>query len=121
MLCQPSTTTATPSFHAPLPSIRFQTPSPPNITQTTGCPTSASNNTLAANNTSQSGQYSDGQYRISSSSAYKNKSPEIHDLIRFQNAVMMKYNHTHDQHFKNIADALKPQIEEKIREFNRNN
>lgn len=51
------------------------------------------------------------------SSAYK-KSPEIHDLVRFQNAIMTKYYQTQDLHFKNIADALKPQIDEKIRAFN---
>lgn len=54
-------------------------------------------------------------------SPYKHSSPELHDLIRFQNAIMMKYHHTHDQHFKNIAEALQPQIEDKIRDFHRNN
>lgn len=55
-------------------------------------------------------------------SVYQNKSPEIHNLIRFQNAIMMKYYQTQDPHFKNVANALKPQIEDKIRAFNvRNN
>lgn len=49
------------------------------------------------------------------------KSPEIHDLMRFRNAVMLKYVQTHDAHFKNMANALTPQIEDKIREFNRTN
>lgn len=49
------------------------------------------------------------------------KSPEIHDLIRFQRAIMQKYAHTQDPHFKNMANALKPQIEDKIREFNKYN
>lgn len=53
-------------------------------------------------------------------SIYK-KSPEIHDLMRFRNAVMQKYVQTHDTHFKNMANALTPQIEAKIREFNRTN
>lgn len=47
------------------------------------------------------------------------KSPEIHDLLRFRNAVMAKYVQTNDAHFKNMANALTPQIEDKIREFNR--
>lgn len=34
---------------------------------------------------------------------------------------MMKYYQTQDPHFKNMADALKPQIEDKIREFNKRN
>lgn len=55
------------------------------------------------------------------SSAFQKKSPEIHDLIRFQNAIMMKYYQTQDPHFKNMANALKPQIEDKIREFNQRN
>lgn len=45
------------------------------------------------------------------------KSPEINDLVRFQQAIMLKHVQTQDQHFKNIADALTPQIEEKIRAF----
>lgn len=49
------------------------------------------------------------------------ESPEIHDLIRFQNAIMLKYMQTQDEHFKNMANALKPQIEDKIREFNKIN
>lgn len=49
---------------------------------------------------------------------YKN-SPEIHDLMRFQNAIMNKYVQTHDAYFRDMANALTPQIEDKIREFNR--
>lgn len=49
---------------------------------------------------------------------YKN-SPEIHDLVRFRNAVMNKYVQTHDAHFRDMANALTPQIEDKIREYNR--
>lgn len=49
------------------------------------------------------------------------KSTEINDLMRFRSAVMMKYTQTHDAHFKNMANALTPQIEDKIREFNRIN
>lgn len=45
------------------------------------------------------------------------KSPEINDLVRFQQAIRLKYEQTQDQHFKNIFDALTPQIEEKIRAF----
>lgn len=45
------------------------------------------------------------------------KSPEINDLVRFQQALMLKYIQTKDQHFKNIFDALTPEIEEKIRAF----
>lgn len=45
------------------------------------------------------------------------KSPEIYDLVRFQQAIMLKYVQTEDEHFKNISDALTPQIEEKIRAF----
>lgn len=54
-----------------------------------------------------------------SSNMYYKKSPEIHDLMRFRNAVMLKYVQTNDAHFKNMANALTPQIEDKIREFNR--
>lgn len=50
-------------------------------------------------------------------STYKHESPEIHDLIRFEHAIMQKYRSTRDQHFKNIAEALRPQIEEKIRAY----
>lgn len=53
--------------------------------------------------------------------SFYNRSPEIHDLVRFRNAVMQKYVQTHDAHFKNMANALTPQIEAKIREFNRAN
>lgn len=49
---------------------------------------------------------------------YKN-SPEINDLVRFQNAIMHKYVQTHDSYFRDMANALTPQIEDKIREFNR--
>lgn len=45
------------------------------------------------------------------------KSPEIYDLVRFQKAIMLKHLETQDQHFKNMYDALTPQIEEKIRAF----
>lgn len=45
------------------------------------------------------------------------KSPEIYDLVRFQKAIMLKHIQTQDQHFKNMYDALTPQIEEKIRAF----
>ncbi|KAJ6649872.1 hypothetical protein Bhyg_05113 [Pseudolycoriella hygida] len=45
------------------------------------------------------------------------KSPEIHDLVRFQQAVMWKYIQTKDLHFKNMFESLTPQIEEKIRAF----
>ncbi len=45
------------------------------------------------------------------------KSPEIYDLVRFQQAIMVKYMQTKDQHFMNMYDALTPQIEEKIRAF----
>lgn len=45
------------------------------------------------------------------------KSPEIYDLVRFQQAIMLKYVQTQDEHFKNMANALTPQIEEKIRAF----
>jgi len=45
------------------------------------------------------------------------KSPEIYDLVRFQHAIMSKYVETQDVHFKNMANALTPQIEEKIRAF----
>lgn len=45
------------------------------------------------------------------------KSPEIYDLVRFQQAIMLKYMQTNDQHFLNMSDALTPQIEEKIRAF----
>lgn len=55
-----------------------------------------------------------------SASAYKHSAPELHDLIRFQHAIMIKYQHTHDQHYKNIAESLKPQIEDKIRAFHSN-
>lgn len=47
------------------------------------------------------------------------KSPEIYDLVRFQQAIMLKYMQTNDQHFLNMSDALTPQIEEKIRAFKR--
>ena len=49
---------------------------------------------------------------------YKN-SPEIHDLVRFRDAIMMRYVQTHDSYFRDMANALTPQIEDKIREFNR--
>lgn len=49
---------------------------------------------------------------------YKN-SPEIHDLVRFRDAIMNKYVQTHDAYFRDMANALTPQIEDKIREFNR--
>lgn len=47
------------------------------------------------------------------------KSPEINDLLRFRDAVMLKYRSTNDAHFKNMANALTPQIEDKIREHAR--
>lgn len=47
------------------------------------------------------------------------QSPEINDLVRFRSAVMLKYVQTNDAHFKNMANALTPQIEDKIREYNR--
>lgn len=53
---------------------------------------------------------------LSPKMVYK-KSPEIHDLLRFRNAVMLKYVQTNDAHFKNMANALTPQIEDKIREY----
>jgi len=45
------------------------------------------------------------------------KSPEIYDLVRFQQAIMLKYVQTQDEHFKNMANSLTPEIEEKIRAF----
>lgn len=51
---------------------------------------------------------------------YEN-SPEIHDLMRFRSAIMNKYVQTHDAYFRDMANALTPQIEDKIREFNRTN
>lgn len=85
----------------------------------------AANNSIAAqysNKHSGSGtgtENSDFHYR--SASAYKHSSPELHDLIRFQHAIMCKYQRTHDEHFRNMADALKPQIEDKIRAFHGGN
>lgn len=49
--------------------------------------------------------------------SYKN-SPEIFDLVRFRSAIMNKYIQTHDAHFRDMANALTPQIEAKIREYN---
>lgn len=57
---------------------------------------------------------------VSPRTLYKN-SPEIHDLMRFRTAVMNKYVQTHDAYFRDMANALTPQIEDKIREYNRNN
>lgn len=48
-----------------------------------------------------------------------NNSPEIHDLVRFRTAIMNKYVQTHDVHYRDMANALTPQIEDKIREYNR--
>lgn len=59
--------------------------------------------------------------RSASPRMFYKTSPEIHDLVRFRKAIMMKYVQTHDAHFKNMANALTPQIEDKIREFNRTN
>lgn len=55
---------------------------------------------------------------VSPRTQYKN-SPEIHDLMRFRTAVMNKYVQTHDAYFRDMANALTPQIEDKIREYNR--
>lgn len=55
---------------------------------------------------------------VSPRTQYKN-SPEIHDLLRFRNAIMNKYVQTHDAHFRDMANALTPQIEDKMREFDR--
>lgn len=57
-------------------------------------------------------------YNLSPKMLYK-KSPEIHDLLRFRDAVLLKYRSTNDAHFKNMANALTPQIEDKIREHAR--
>lgn len=55
---------------------------------------------------------------VSPRTQYKN-SPEIHDLLRFRNAIMNKYVQTHDAYFRDMANALTPQIEDKMREFDR--
>lgn len=57
---------------------------------------------------------------VSPRTQYKN-SPEIHDLLRFRNAIMNKYVQTHDAYFRDMANALTPQIEDKMREFDRLN
>lgn len=72
---------------------------------------------LVNQSSSNGGQHHHAARSVPSWMKYQS-SPEIHDLMRFQNAIMNKYVQTHDAHFRDMANALTPQIEDKIREFN---